>query len=56
MGRLSKIERRKIGGGGGGKGFQEVQVTYDIKLHSSCEIEYLVETHVCIMYTDFYTK
>ena len=44
MGRLSKKKRgekkktqkKKVGrgGGGGGEGFQEVEVTYNIKIHS----------------------
>ena len=35
-----------------GEGFQEVRVTYNIKIHSSCEIKDLVETHLCKVVCD----
>ena len=52
MGRLSKRERGKKRREGGRKGFQEVKVTYNIKIHSSCGIKDLVETHICKIVCD----
>ena len=44
MRRLRKKEQGKEKKGGG-EGFQDVSVAYNIKIHSSHEIKDLVETH-----------
>ena len=41
-----KGKEKKIGVGVGVKGFDEVLVTYNIKIQSSCEIEDFVESHL----------
>ena len=35
------------GGGVGGGGWWELQQILKIYIHSSCEIEYFVQTHLC---------
>ena len=39
-----------------GEGFQEVYVTYNNIIHSSCEIKDLVDTHLCKIVCDIYIK